>query len=593
MPIAPPPPAIRSKPAAGKGGALLLTALGLALLLGGGFVTILIVNSNSSDDDDRKDDPSRLIAQGDRKEDGKDKDQKIPDDKPATPPKDGTPPKDSKPDAPPKSTDKPTTPPDEPTTPTIAAQLTQLTPETQKQVDAAVEKGVRYLRKMQSKDGNWNSARHGLIASAALPAMTLLECGVPANDPAVLKAAAYVRLHGPKETATYHLSLGILFLDRLGDPQDRRLIQKMALRLMAGQKPSGGWVYQCPKDLTDREEYALFQALEHNRPTSPLQLFDRDRDDRAMDFFIVPPEALDARVGPGSSTSQARDKPKDSSTTGSTGPATTPANRDKPTTPPPAPEIAERDYASMPLDLLPRQRLDLKDVPPRLKDLPVVRPLPAARELIGGDGTDNSNTQFGILGIWAAGRNGVPTERALALLAKRFRRSQANDGSWGYHFRTDGQPERQAAMTCAGLLGLAVGHGVVVSTGGQPKNIDQDPGLKKGLVALSKHVEGLPSIDRIRGKARPRFVGNVDYYYLWSLERVGVLFNLHEINGKEWYPWGVDIILERQTRDGNWTGPLSDAHADTCFALLFLKRTNLVRDLSRHFENIAEKPRKD
>ena len=27
------------------------------------------------------------------------------------------------------------------------------------------------------------------------------------------------------------------------------------------------------------------------------------------------------------------------------------------------------------------------------------------------DGTDNSNTQFATLGLWAAGRHGVPMER--------------------------------------------------------------------------------------------------------------------------------------------------------------------------------------
>ena len=91
------------------------------------------------------------------------------------------------------------------------------------------------------------------IGFASLPGLTLLECGVPASDPAVQKAAKLVRaeagsLGGPNlNRATYQLALAILFLDRLGEREDEAIIQFLALCLIAGQRADGGWTYDCPK----------------------------------------------------------------------------------------------------------------------------------------------------------------------------------------------------------------------------------------------------------------------------------------------------------------------------------------------------------
>src|SRR5581483_5560369 len=101
----------------------------------------------------------------------------------------------------------------------------------------------------------------------------------------------------------------------------------------------------------------------------------------------------------------------------------------------------------------------LEDLPPRLRGLPAINPVPAAANLPVGVVSDNSNTQFAILGVWASVKYGIPMERTLALMMKRFRVSQKADGGWIYHFDTSGQGAGAAAMTGVGLLGLAVGHG--------------------------------------------------------------------------------------------------------------------------------------
>ena len=65
---------------------------------------------------------------------------------------------------------------------------------------------------------------------------------------------------------------------------------------------------------------------------------------------------------------------------------------------------------------------------------------------------DNSNTQFALLGLWAAGRHGFDPDEALESIDGHFRSTQHRDGRWGYR-RERRVPD---AMSCAGLMGLAI-----------------------------------------------------------------------------------------------------------------------------------------
>jgi uncharacterized protein (TIGR03067 family) len=72
----------------------------------------------------------------------------------------------------------------------------------------------------------------------------------------------------------------------------------------------------------------------------------------------------------------------------------------------------------------------------------------------------------------------------------------------------------------------------------------------------------------------------LDYYALWSLERVGMGFGLKTINKVDWYAWGSELLLAAQSEDGGWHGQYDGGGCDTSFALLFLNRTNLLSDLT-------------
>src|SRR5579872_3352549 len=110
-------------------------------------------------------------------------------------------------------------------------------------IDKAVERGVQALRKSQTDKGSWTGTQEGGLT--CLTALTLLECGVPMDDPAIKKAAHFIRENAVNENQTYSLALSILFLDRLGEPVDIALIDSLTVRLLGGQLRGGNWTYNC------------------------------------------------------------------------------------------------------------------------------------------------------------------------------------------------------------------------------------------------------------------------------------------------------------------------------------------------------------
>jgi hypothetical protein len=517
-----------------------------------------------------------------------------------------------------------------------------LPPHEQEAVNHAIDRGVSYLKRTQQKNGTWANPRgnwsgakfHGhyyAIGFTALPGLTLLECGMPASDPIIRQAAQFVRAKAAKLDQTYELSLAILFLDRLGDPEDKKIIQTLALRLIAGQSATGGWGYKCPL-LSNQVQMELLTALRHMDPIAD------DKPGMAGQIAQKPPEmGAIARAGgapplggvaaqsgsPPLSGGMMRSPGEPSSLEGSTGeekkgeaksPESTirkapgrgregqgvgildnkrpenlapelqaPADKKTPMTKPDG--KADKDKPSD-AKAGPRKSNKPYAIPGRIKVLPVMQD-PTMQVLQDPANnpndpflttTDNSNTQFAILALWRAQQYGVPMKRSLNLIVRRYQTSQNADGSWGYHYRFGGGADRiphqwPNAMTCVGLIGLAVGHGLA-----QPKpagQIVQDARIINGLISLSNSI-GQPVEHRGR-------VDMFNLYFLWSLERVAVLYNLPTIGDKDWYRWGAQILVRNQMDEGFWANGQyigSCPPLDTCLALLFLKRANLVKDLT-------------
>jgi hypothetical protein len=389
-------------------------------------------------------------------------------------------------------------------------------------VNAAIEHGVRNLKAEQQDSGIWPQNEIGLTALCGL---TLMECGVPTDDARVQKAAAAVRRMAPTMGQTYSLALSILFLDRLGEPVDVALIESLTVRLLAGQTVRGGWTYTCP---------ALAQEEQRRLTTLVKERLERGPDKDAP------------KLEPGTRT--VKDLPQ---------------------------------IIQVQLEQVARQRVaggaDQFDFP-----------------------GDNSNTQFAVLGLWVARRYGLPVDGALGMTERRFRQTVRADGGWDYSTAVAPVPVlgpgSTPAMTCAGLLGIGLAYGAwndaALRTEGKGKDPDkpaapaikpQDPSKDRVVVGafrlLGQWVDGMAAANRDRP---PRIDTNNGkfYYFLWSLERVCVAYGPDKIGQTDWYDWGAEILLANQGPDGGWSNG-AYATADTCFALLFLRRANLAQDLTR------------
>jgi hypothetical protein len=219
---------------------------------------------------------------------------------------------------------------------------------------------------------------------------------------------------------------------------------------------------------------------------------------------------------------------------------------------------------------------------------------------------DNSNTQFATLAMWVGRRYGVPTQKAMIRLHGYFSKTQNEDGGWSYirgfealklpkGMPMPGMQGSTAAMTCAGLLGLAVGHGAaldVKKAKGEKidkQDVSKDAALKAGLQTLATAV-GTPLGWDGTG-AKPNNIPNAagkSFYFFWSLERVAVVLKLKTIGKKDWYNWGAEVLLGNQRLDGSWHGEYGGSGADTSFALLFLKKSNLAEDLSTAITGLTD-----
>jgi hypothetical protein len=227
---------------------------------------------------------------------------------------------------------------------------------------------------------------------------------------------------------------------------------------------------------------------------------------------------------------------------------------------------------------------------------------------------DNSITQFATLALWVSRRHGFSVDGALRATERHFRASQGADGGWPYYDLPGAASLSTPTMTCAGLLGLAVGIGVgndkSKGKGTATRDPSKDPLLRNAVTFLSRSIgvppeklagldsggEGGPAPPRAGeggsgdggnreprrggGRMRDSSASGRLYYYLWSLERVAVALNLDTIGDKDWYSWGSEILLSNQEIDGTWRGDYPMGGVDTCFALLFLKRANLTMDLT-------------
>lgn len=404
----------------------------------------------------------------------------------------------------------------------------------QKDIDRAIKGGADFLRGKYARGGNQvplgtDGGSHG-IGPACLAGLAMLEAGVPVDDPAVKAVTAQIRTAAYTQNGTYQVALCLMYLDRFGDKNDVPLIQALAARLLVGQTQTGGWGYQCCGTVPGDDAKRLAEMKPADAPAGKLH--------PEVEKYAQALAAARGAGGPG-----------------------------------------------------------------------------AAVGGIGGD--DNSNTQFAVLAVWMARKHGVPVEPALDLIERRFLGSQdARTGNWPYSggLAVNGM-NSTPSMYCAGLISMATAvarreerrkgenrpepapkkdpkpdgkptdpfYSPPAGTAPPPKKDARPADARDRCVQLAFAGLGLTLAEQLRGAGlltANGAHGRGDLYFLWSLERVGVVYGADKIGGVDWYDVGSTVLVRSQGNDGAWGVGGYNPDVNTAFAVLFLCRSNLARDLS-------------
>ncbi len=193
---------------------------------------------------------------------------------------------------------------------------------------------------------------------------------------------------------------------------------------------------------------------------------------------------------------------------------------------------------------------------------------------INGGMGDNSNTQFAILALHEAERQGVKIKPQTWQFSRDYWVKQQNlDGSWAYH---EGQPGT-GSMTCAGVACMVIAMGKLTA---QDAKVTDDKieccGSQTNNDAVERALDWLGRNFTV--SQNPANGGRSSLwhlYYLYGLERVGRMTAHRFIGREDWYRRGAEYLISKQDVLGSWSGQglaESDRNIATSLCLLFLAK---------------------
>lgn len=407
----------------------------------------------------------------------------------------------------------------------------------------ALTKGVRFLVQQQQADGSWTYANAPFVldakffpmaqGSTALVCYALLKCGVDPADPALQKGFQFI--HAQELKHTYAVSCVLLALEaranpqvapevsddkgssvrkpkRPPPPQDLALARRCVDFIVQHQQPKGLWRYPSG----DQEDIS-------NTQYAMLAL------DAAERMNVPVPREVYEKVAARLLESQEKD------------------GEEVPYFPVPGAEKTFRELKKI-QDEMEKEILKLE-----------------AKFKKAKDGRDQD-------GQTLEDRTGTVERGASKKILETGERRTFKSRGWPY--MPPGAPGGQdwhktvtGSMTASGLAAMFI---CKARLEGQPRYERElkgkiDEALRDGAAWLAKHY----TVNQNPGFALHH------YYYLYGLERAGILGVIPKFGDHDWYQEGCEQVLAQQREsDGGWHIDSSTAGPvpDSAFALLFLAR---------------------
>jgi hypothetical protein len=390
----------------------------------------------------------------------------------------------------------------------------------QQKVDEAIQKGCAAIigQGFGSFSHGKRNQPEALQSYAELVLLTLAHSGYYADgDPSIRPLTEYVI---QKEIgSTYTASLGAMALQKLNAKKYQKRIAEYAQFLCDNQCQNGQWDYGEPLPIPPPEP---------EKPSPTPTTGAKKRDDVATGGGAPGVSG----PGAGSPAPQAGDDPGGKSKAGQT--TTEPRNKGGKTT------------------SIPR--------------------IPVRKKKPGPPNGDNSNSQYAALGLRACLDADIDVDpQVLGFARKWWTGSQNSDGGWGYNDHGDkggGENEEGVSNTSYGSMTVGAVGALCIYDYYLGMQYKQDGQVNRGIEWLAKNY------DVTKNPHKKNFAY---LYYLYGLERAGILYGTERFGPNEWYPDGANHLLETQLPGGTWTtgDRITGGPRDTCFAVLFLRRGTL------------------
>lgn len=465
--------------------------------------------------------------------------------------------------APPPGPAQPPPPPPKPPVPPNPAQPAKPdepkepdnSPPDEKKIDEAIKKGVEWLAKLQDKDGSFKVYYQSSypMGCTALALLALLKSGVNPRSPGIGTGFKY--LEGLPIQRTYSVAIYVLAIEALYAPSEKQMEKTgkpytTVLRENIRRKSSGHdmvqvnklvewlienqqenvWRYPSGGEDLSNTQYALlalYSGMRMGCGVSP-KVFRK-----AADYLILNQEEEGEEVE---------------------------------SFPVPAADFSLKDLRKLEKELRQKAREVHKEEVKKNGKIPDSGPTTTVVE--------DPYSRFGV------------ERRAHKMFAR----------GWSYTVPPPPKPGQQPyKMTCTGSMTTAgLASAVIAKTGLEgsryfPKKYRflLDKSIRDGAAWIAKYftVTGNPYGGNSSGNT------HYLYYYLYGLERAGILTLCTRFADHDWYNKGAKYIIKEQEPEGYWEGykipspqpqpgqPPPPArppnHVDTCFALLFLKRATV------------------
>jgi hypothetical protein len=198
-----------------------------------------------------------------------------------------------------------------------------------------------------------------------------------------------------------------------------------------------------------------------------------------------------------------------------------------------------------------------------------------------GSRPDGSNTQYALLGLYAAKQAGIDIEDSVwTQIRDLYTTTQRADGpTTGFWPYFPEKPDPSFTMTAAGVSGLVIAG---MALNDDQQKLDPATGVAANCGRYAENdklARGLNWLGRMfNWDGKPSDNGTWQYYNTYGIERVGRLSGQRFLGRIDWYRDGCARLVESQRPDGSWTRDGPGLGLDTSpvmatsFALLFLSK---------------------